>query len=306
MTNQTENIITQKIEYIRGRLYIASIMLILSIIQLCLMGYWYMLMYKKDSTSLIVGDFLFFPFLIVIFFNIYLLRILFLIMQLQPFRGSEIKKILTVWCGSVSLIGFFLDFAAISDIRKEHLTGIYDCSLEFGFLTAIFFFHMIFYILFAKNLIIAIFYLKKNQDKDIYIYNENNFNRFNIIGFFSGLLGIICTLLLTFIKEPLINWKWMILPYCLLLLSPYFLYLTHWVLSIKKEKRHKFLDEKQQRDLFKASITTLILSLPALVIFFLFNYHTIYGPGSILWLPFYLFSTLLIFSGATIFFYKKN
>ena len=306
MTDKAKESIIQKLNFIKGRLYVATIMLILSFIQLCVMGYFYMMLYKKDPISIKFGTFLIFPFLVVILFNIYLIRILFLIMQLEPFKDWEIKKTLTIWLSSISPFLFFLDFLAMSDIIQEHLPGIYDCSPEFAALRVIFFIHLIYYIYFAVILIISILYLKKNQDKDIYLYNENNFNRLNIIGFFSGLLGIIGTLILSFIKVPIIKWKWIVLPFCLLLLSPYILYLTNWFLSIEKENRHKFLDEKQKHDFFKASVTTLLISLPVLLIYFIFNYYKISGPGNILWLPFYLFSTLLIFSGTTMFFYKKR
>ncbi len=306
MTDQEKELYIQKSKYIKGKLDIASVMLVLSIIQLFIMKYYYTFLDKKDPISITFGAYLILPFIIIFFFNLYFIRILFLMMQLEPFKDWEIKKLLIIWFNTVFLLRFYLDAAAINDIIHEHLPGIWDCSGELNALQVLFFIHLIYYIYFAGMLIICFLYLKKNQNKDIYMYNENNFNRLNNIGFISGLLGMIGTLLLNFSKEPIIKWKWLVIPICILLLSPYFLYFVNWILSIKKENRMKFLDEKQKHDLLKASITTFFLSLPVLVIFYLFNYNNVSGPGSILWLPFYIFSTLLIFSSTTIFFYKNN
>ena len=306
MTNQEKELQTQKFKYIKDKLDIASIMLVLSIIQLFIMKYYYTFLDKKDPLSYTFGSYLILPFIIIVLFNIYFIRIHFLIMQLEPFKDWEIKKALLIWISILSIPRLFLDAAAISDILSEHLTGIWDCSGELKALQVLFYIHLIYYIYFALMLVVCTKYLKKNQDTNIYMYNENNFNRLNYIGFFSGLLGSAATILLTFLNDSIIDWKWIILPFTLLLYSPYFLYLLNWILSIKREDRYKFLDEKQKQDLFKAGITTLLLTLPVLIIYYIFNYNLMSVQGTVLWFPFYLFSSLLFFSGSTIFFYKKK
>ena len=87
---------------------------------------------------------------------------------------------------------------------------------------------------------------------------------------------------------------------------PYFIIIVYWLIGELKDRGHPLYDEKQRSDLTRAGITTWLISTPAMGILFLLDYAKVYSLERILWFPFYLFLTLLVFSGGTLCYFKKS
>ena len=69
-----------------------------------------------------------------------------------------------------------------------------------------------------------------------------------------------------------------------------------------RERDAGLYDEKQRSDIIRAGITAWVLSIPAMLVLYLLHMNNIEGPGSILWFPYYLYVTLFVFSGATLYY----
>ena len=102
------------------------------------------------------------------------------------------------------------------------------------------------------------------------------------------------------------SYKWAIIPYSLFVFIPYFLVVAGWIVRSISKRQQEWYDEKQKMDVYKSSAFTLLLSMPLMLALFAFNYQNINGIVSVLWLPFYLFMTLVLFSSATLYNYKSN
>ena len=93
---------------------------------------------------------------------------------------------------------------------------------------------------------------------------------------------------------------------CILLFLPYFLIISYWFLIKFRERIADWYDEKQWIDVTKAGFTTLLISIPLMIILFITTFNKL--PGSIfglLWLPLYLFSVLFIFSLCTLYYNNR-
>jgi len=72
---------------------------------------------------------------------------------------------------------------------------------------------------------------------------------------------------------------------------------------MKIRKSTEIIDEKQVYDMGKAGGITFGISMPAMVIIF-----TLYLNGivnGLIWFPYYIFVTILIYSCSTLFYFKK-
>jgi hypothetical protein len=85
-----------------------------------------------------------------------------------------------------------------------------------------------------------------------------------------------------------------------LFLVPYGVTVLFWLALKKREAVSDWYDEKQWKDVSLAALTTLALSLPALTLFLLVR-----DAVGVYWYPYYLFVVLTLFSGSTLFFYKR-
>ncbi len=120
------------------------------------------------------------------------------------------------------------------------------------------------------------------------------------MGIVSGFLGLFLTLSLMGRQIP-VGRLWICVPFYLLFLVPYGLTASFWLAVKRKESVQDWYDEKQWKDLTLAAFTTLILSVPALTIF-------LFLPDAVgvYWYPYYLFMVLFLFSGSTLYFYKRS
>ena len=101
-------------------------------------------------------------------------------------------------------------------------------------------------------------------------------------------------------------YKWAVLPYTLFVILPYLVLIFGWGVYALRDKKSGWYDEKQRSDIYKSGAFTLLISIPLMLILFLLNFEKIDGSIAILWLPFYLFVVVLVFSLTALYNYKTN
>jgi len=92
---------------------------------------------------------------------------------------------------------------------------------------------------------------------------------------------------------------WVYVPFYLLLLIPYILVVLYWLFLKRKQKIAEWYDEKQFQDILKASLITLLLSIPGLLVLLLIEI-----PHPVYWFLYYIFLVIFLFSSSSLYFFK--
>jgi uncharacterized membrane protein len=130
--------------------------------------------------------------------------------------------------------------------------------------------------------------------------DERVFTLAQVMGIVSGVTGLLLTAVLVARRRPAGQF-WVFIPFYALFLAPYGLAVLYW-LGLKRKKRlTDWYDEKQVRDMMKAALGTLILSVPGMALLAL-----VPGPLGIYWFPCYLFLVLTLFSAGTLYCFKRE
>ena len=119
------------------------------------------------------------------------------------------------------------------------------------------------------------------------------------MGVVSGLLGLLLTFALIARQVPIAR-LWFHVPFYLLFLAPYGATALFWLVLKRHETVADWYDEKQWKDMSLAALATLVLSVPALTLFLFVD-----DVAGVYWYPFYVFVALTLFSGSTLYFYKR-
>jgi hypothetical protein len=193
----------------------------------------------------------------------------------------------------------FADVALLGDIGKQYDHGLSQPEwmlvlpiMGFQFLAA-----LGLMVLHLKG-----FFVQKAQAPAL--RDANIFLVVQVMGLFCGLMGL-GTAGLGFLFPlgwtPLVHTVFSML----ILLLPYLLGLGYWLVIKLREKDRQWFDEKQQRDVGRASFLTLILVSLLMVILFIANYGALDGVVRMLWLPFYIFAALFTFSLGNLYFSQR-
>lgn len=130
--------------------------------------------------------------------------------------------------------------------------------------------------------------------------DERVFTLAQAMGVVSGGMGLGLTALLIARGWPA-GRLWVFIPFYALFLVPYGLAVLSWLALKRRDRPSDWYDEKQVRDMFKASLATLVLSVPGLAVLGL-----VPRPLGFAWFPYYLFLVLTLFSAGTLFFFKRD
>ena len=130
--------------------------------------------------------------------------------------------------------------------------------------------------------------------------DERVFALAQAMGVVSGAMGLGLTALLIARGWPA-GRLWVFVPFYALFLAPYGLAVMYWLALKRRERPSDWYDEKQVRDMLKASLAALVLSVPGLAVLGL-----VPRPLGFSWFPYYLFLVLTLFSGATLYFFKRD
>ena len=220
-------------------------------------------------------------------------------------KKITVFSLTTLIAGIISFITLVGEWAALNDIGDCLQTGM-ACTSEWRFLYLAFLPHGLFYMLII-SLMFTIFWRKQQgpQPDDVIIKDETTFHIVHIVGVCCGLIGIGFTGLIFLFRVKTSILRWLVFPYCSFILFPYGLILLYWLVTKWKEKRAEWYDEKQWHDIHKAGSATLLTSIPLMTLMFVLNYVFTDSPAMIMWFPYYLFLSVLGFSGATLYYSRR-
>jgi hypothetical protein len=89
-----------------------------------------------------------------------------------------------------------------------------------------------------------------------------------------------------------------------LAVMPLVLVYAYWIAVMRKARTSEVVDEKQNFDMTNAGGLAWGLSIPAMGAAFVLYEEGLFDPS--LWFPYYLFVTLLLYSVATLYFFKRR
>ena len=245
---------------------------------------------ETDLLDYIIG----FGHLFILIFNVY--AIIFVFSHFRQFKELRVLKIAVLILGGISLFSFGIEKVMIDEIARQYRYGM-DISeinilnmayiINLAFTLLMFFFVMKTFPILKLNTSV-----KKPADERIFTIAQ-------YMGILSGAMGLMLVLYLS--KSEIIEKKLVLyVPYFILFLIPYATAVLYW-LSLKLDKKNSdWYDEKQLRDIMKASLTTLVLSFPGLLLFLFLGI-----PSIIFFFFYFIFLVLVLFCGSTLFYYKS-
>lgn len=233
-------------------------------------------------------------YLFIVLFHLY--AIIFIFSQFRFADTFKCLKILLLILGIVSLFAIGVEKVMVDEIAKEYRAGFEDQG-EYFLLKGALFINILFNILMFYFILKSYRLIDIKDSKDNFA-DEKIFIIAQYLGILAGLLGIHQTFVLIAFAKQFTKF-WVFIPFYILFLIPYGLSVIFW-LSLKLKKHiSEWYDEKQFQDVLKASLTTLILSIPGLLIMLPFD---VINP--FYWFMYYFFLVLLIFSASTLFYFK--
>jgi hypothetical protein len=201
--------------------------------------------------------------------------------------------------GCFSFVSLYGDWACLHDVLNEYPQGHEN---ELNGLWILLRIHFAFYFF---SLVYLVVVQAANQVAiSRSIRGEKLFILLNSIGVVCGILGLkLVYLFFKLVRRPL--YKFEIIPFIIILI-PYLLIFIYWIMHSISDKKSGWHDEKQKSDIRKSAIVALLFSITLMILFFITNYGKIHGNASILWLPFYIYVVLIVFSSMALYNYKFN
>jgi len=218
-------------------------------------------------------------------------------------RHSEgIKPIMValIISGVISLLFVFSDVALLNDINKQYRHSLTqpEWFLVYPIMGFQFVITLILLFLHLSGLLMLKQIDKVVRDSNIFIIVQ-------YVGVICGLMGLASSSLGFFFPRA-----WSLNVHTttggIILLFPYGLSVTYWVLTKLKEKNREWWDEKQLQDIGKSALITLVIDTILLLMLFILNYNHLDGVICILWLPLYLFATIFVFSMGNLYYSSKG
>lgn len=245
---------------------------------------------ETDILDYIIG----FGHLFILIFNVY--AIIFVFSHFRQFKELRVLKIIVLILGVISVISFGIEKVMIDEIARQYRFGM-DIS-EINILNMAYIINLVFTLLMFFFVMKTFPILKLNTSVKK-LADERIFTIAQYMGILSGAMGLILVLNLS--KSEIIEKKIVLyVPYFILFLIPYALAVLYWFSLKLDQKISDWYDEKQLQDIMKASITTLILSFPGLLLFLFLGI-----PSILFFFLYYIFLVLILFSGSTLFYNKS-
>jgi hypothetical protein len=241
-----------------------------------------------------------------------LLFISFAIMLLWAFRNgvkSDLLVIASIIVGVVTAICLVFDFAALNDIGSDYLEYGYDCTLEWIWLFGSLMIRLLFLV---TAFVLSIRILKGSRLRTSageHAVDEILFEVTQYVGIVCGFTGLVFTVwaYIALNDFTLKNWLvWLLMFYCLAIALPYLTMIIYWLVRLRHRTQLTVYDEKQKHDIAFSGLTAWLVSIPVMASLFIINFGKAASATVFLWLPFYLFITLLVFSLSLLLRFKKT
>jgi hypothetical protein len=255
--------------------------------------------FESIYTGIAIGNFL--KFILLIFFGILLYR------ALKNNMRINALAYLAFITGFFTILCMFSDWAALHDIFHGEL----DTSNEWSFLKMGLIINFIFYIIGFITIIEIRREVRTSVTKRKSVIDETIFEVIQYIGIVGSSIGLgfilfIC-LVLSHNHHVISRSDILIMNlFCLVIFLPYIFIILYWIIKLIREENPEPYDEKQKHDLAMAGLITWLLSIPIVMIYFLIDNGRLGEISKMVYLPLYLFATLLIFSISVLRNFKKS
>jgi len=241
-----------------------------------------------------------------------LLYISFGIFVVKAFRNglrTDRLVILSIIAGVVSATSLPFDFAAMEDIGTDYLAHGYGCTMEWIWLYSSLAVRLIFFVTVYLLIIRTLRGIRSLTSTRKTIVDEIIYEVTQYVGIVCGLIGIIFTsyAYVALNEFTIRNWLvWLLIFYCLVIILPYFAMIIYWIIRLAGRAEMTLFDEKVRQDIAQSVLTAWLVSIPVMVLIFVSDLGKTFSVTTFMWFPFYLFSTLLVFSVSLLERYKKR
>ena len=242
---------------------------------------------------------------LLVFLLFHICAILSIVFQLKFFEKAGILRAISFFVGIISFLLIFSDSAMLHDIGNEYKPG-WEVPGEWTILYICHIIHGVFHILTFILNISTLLALRTQYQPESAFKDEAVFITAQYVGILCGITGLASVFVYMPLQVPLWILKRILNVFSTIIFVPYGLIAFYWLIMKRKEKIKEWYDEKQFRDITKASLITLILSMPCMAVMYLSNYIKTDAVTGVLWFPFYVFLMLLLFSGSTLYYSKKE
>jgi hypothetical protein len=217
-------------------------------------------------------------------------------------RVEKIKAfyLILLILGIISGLLVFSDVALLSDINRQYHNQLSqpEWQLVYPFIIYQFVITLIFQYCHLTGKFLV-------QQEEMITRDINIFLVVQVVGVVCGVLGL-GLMSLGFLYSR----AWTLTIHTIIsmgvLLFPYALAVGYWIFMKLKEKDRQWYDEKQSQDVGKSAFLTLVIVTFIMVALFFLHYFRLDGVIRMLWLPFYIFSTLFLFSLGNLYFSNKT
>lgn len=290
------------------------ICIILASLSLAWLGY-NSFMYRDIPNILVIQNIYtkFIGYGLLVFFFSHIIIILCGFLSARYSQYMSVARNVLIVLGAISFIFLLLHFVSLHEIEDDFTNGYpFKSMLKLTWhsqliMICFFLFSLIYFIILARK--------SGRMDSTKSISREQIFVTLNIIGIVCSIVGILMVLIyfkFQGIQHSLRRYD--IVPYGFIIL-PYLLVLAGWGFRYFNDRRSGWYDEKQNSNINRSGMVALMVSLPLLVFLTIFCFlkapasseqFYISGTITVLWLPFYLFIVLFVFSATALYNYKNN
>lgn len=229
----------------------------------------------------------------------FLLSLLQIVRAVRESEKLGVLPLILIILGVLAALFVFSDVALLMDIDKQYLHGLDqpEWTLLFPILGAQLLLAVVLTILHISGTFLKMGHKPVARDVNIFLV-------VHYVGLVCGLMGLGLASMGFFYPSG-----WSPLTHTVLggltLVFPYFLVVIYWVMLKLREKDRVWWDEKQSRDVGKASLFTLVLNSLLMLGLFVFNLLNPDGVVRMIWFPLYLFSIITLFSGGNLYFSQR-
>lgn len=229
-----------------------------------------------------------------------------LVILVARFMAERRERFLRSAAFAVGMLSLFLlavDVAMLQDIGNELRSGL-DASGEWKILGFTHATHAVFALL-ALLCAVSGKRAEEGGREAPAVKDEALFLSVHQIGICAAVAGFVCVAFFSLFGIPAVRVNGLLALSGIVIPAPYLLAVVYWLLSVRRVKIAEWYDEKQFADIGRGALVTLIVSVLIMCAFFLLSAFDRIGSGTAVWFPVYLFSSMLAFSGSTLYFSKR-
>lgn len=236
-----------------------------------------------------------------------IIHVLALIGIFVQFRRLKFENIAGAAAFVNGLVSFFLlavDAIMLQDIGHEVIAG-FDGSGEWAIVLIGHGFHALFGVAMILQCILAGKNMK-NSTPEYAAKDEVLFLTVHQIGIFASIIGLAFIGAQYCFRIPGVSYaNGLLFILSIVVLLPYAAAVLYWLYTKRRAKIKEWYDEKQFIDISRGALVALVASILIVAVMFLLSILGLIKTEIIIWFPVYLFVTLLVFSGSTLYLSKR-